>query len=730
LLREAGKLAKLGGWEIDLATNKLTWTEETYNIHEVPTGNSPQLEDGIRFYAPEAQPILNKAIDRAINHGEPFDLELPFITAKGNHLWVRSIGNVECMNGIASRLYGVFQDITERKQTEKALRENEEKYRTLVENSLVGVVQTNLKGDVLYVNDSFVKMYEATSAEEFIGAQMTGVYKYEHDRNEVLSLLKKDGRVDNFEVVGLTVKGNEKTRLLSAKVSGEVINGLVFDITERKIAEQSLQHSEEKYRLILENSGIGVGVYSTDGKIQLFNKKALENLGGKSEDYVGKTLAEVFGPEAAAIYSERFKKAARSETSLEFEDFVQLPSGEHCFLSNYSKITNAKGEIIGIQVLSHNISERKQAEAAVKASEEKFRSLYIHMAEGAALHNLIYNDHGIPEDYLIVEVNPAYEVQLGITRETVINKTSKEAYGVAVPPFFDIYSRVALTGKPEIFETYFAPLDKYFSISVYHPYPGSFATVFDNITERKHAEAEIKLKNLQLEKLNSEKDKFFSIIAHDLRGPFNGFLGLTQIMAEQYKTLTLTQLQEISMGLNKSAKNLFSLLNNLLEWSRMQQGTINFEPKAIPILPFATSTLQTIIDPATKKGIEVTIDIPENLQVFADENMLASTIRNIASNAVKFTSTGGKVSITAKPTIGNKIEISVKDTGIGMDAEMLGNMFKLDVSISRKGTDGEPSTGLGLLLCKDFIEKHGGRIWAESEEGKGSTFYFTLPSKA
>ncbi|MFZ4549799.1 MAG: PAS domain S-box protein, partial [Bacteroidales bacterium] len=141
MLREAGKLAKLGGWEIDLATNKLTWTEETYNIHEVPLGNSPQLEDGIRFYAPEAQPILNKAIDRAINHGEPFDLELPFITAKGNHLWVRSIGNVEHMNGIASRLYGVFQDITERKQTEKALRENEEKYRTLVENSLVGVVQ-------------------------------------------------------------------------------------------------------------------------------------------------------------------------------------------------------------------------------------------------------------------------------------------------------------------------------------------------------------------------------------------------------------------------------------------------------------------------------------------------------------------------------------------------------------------------------------------------------------
>jgi CheY-like chemotaxis protein len=144
------------------------------------------------------------------------------------------------------------------------------------------------------------------------------------------------------------------------------------------------------------------------------------------------------------------------------------------------------------------------------------------------------------------------------------------------------------------------------------------------------------------------------------------------------------------------------------------------------LLPFVTTTLQPLLDSANKKGIELIIHIPESLQVFADENMLASTIRNLASNAVKFTPAGGKVSISAKATPDGKIEISVKDSGIGMDAEIVHNMFKLDVSISRKGTDGEPSTGLGLLLCKDFIEKHGGKIWAESKEGKGSTFYFTL----
>ena len=248
-----------------------------------------------------------------------------------------------------------------------------------------------------------------------------------------------------------------------------------------------------------------------------------------------------------------------------------------------------------------------------------------------------------------------------------------------------------------------------------------------DITRRKQAEEESKRKNLELEKINSEKDKFFSIIAHDLRGPFNGFLGLTQLMSEEISSLTLKELQDISSGLNVSANNLYNLLNNLLEWSRMQQGATSFEPKSVSLLPFATSTLQLMMDSSGKKGIALNIHIPENIYVFADEKMLASTIRNLVSNAVKYTRAGGSVSISANYAPDNHVVITVKDTGIGMDTKILANMFRLDTSISRKGTDGEPSTGLGLLLCKDFIEKHGGKIWAESEVKKGSTFYFTVP---
>ena len=240
---------------------------------------------------------------------------------------------------------------------------------------------------------------------------------------------------------------------------------------------------------------------------------------------------------------------------------------------------------------------------------------------------------------------------------------------------------------------------------------------------------ELREQGIALTNLNATKDKFFSIIAHDLRAPFNGFLGLTQIMAEQLNSLPINQVQSIAASMRISATNLFNLLNNLLEWAQMQQGAILYKPIPIAVLPFVTEALKPALNTANRKGVSIGFSIPEYLTVFADYNMLASTIGNIVSNAVKFTPSEGTVSISAKPIEADMVEFAVKDTGIGMDNETLADMFKIDVSISRKVTDGEPSTGLGLLLCKDFIEKHGGRIWAESEEGKGSTFRFTLPAE-
>ena len=236
----------------------------------------------------------------------------------------------------------------------------------------------------------------------------------------------------------------------------------------------------------------------------------------------------------------------------------------------------------------------------------------------------------------------------------------------------------------------------------------------------------ISQQNDQLAVVNAEKDKFFSIIAHDLRGPFNGFLGLTQVMAEDLPSMSPAEIQTIAQSLNNSASNLYSLLENLLTWSQLLRGLTPFTPAPVRLLPLVEKSLQPVLDAVMKKGIDITFNVPDYLEVFADENMIESTIRNLVSNAVKFTKKGGLITITAKAVSQKSVEFRIRDTGIGMNEQILKNLFKLDHNASRRGTENEPSSGLGLIICKEFVEKHGGQIHVESAEGQGSTFYFTI----
>ena len=247
-----------------------------------------------------------------------------------------------------------------------------------------------------------------------------------------------------------------------------------------------------------------------------------------------------------------------------------------------------------------------------------------------------------------------------------------------------------------------------------------------DITEHKNAQQEIALKNEQLLTLNAEKDKFFSIIAHDLRSPFSSFLGLTQIMAEKLPDLTMAQLQTIAVSMRNSATNLFRLLENLLQWSKVQQGLTLFKPEVIQLRAIIEESLAMMREPAKIKGIEIVCEIQVEIQVFADKNMLQTVIRNLISNAVKFTPKGGKITISAKLIGVKNVEISIIDTGIGMSTTIVDSLFKIDMQTNRKGTEDEPSAGLGLLLCKEFVEKHGSKILVESKEGVSSKFYFTL----
>lgn len=235
--------------------------------------------------------------------------------------------------------------------------------------------------------------------------------------------------------------------------------------------------------------------------------------------------------------------------------------------------------------------------------------------------------------------------------------------------------------------------------------------------------------NKQLESALNQRDKFFSIIAHDLRGPLSSFKDMTKMISEQSEQFTKDELIEISHLIHNNAETLYSLIENLLNWSRLQRNIIVAEPQLINVKIVVDATLNIYKESITIKRIEVIDKVKSNHFIYCDLNMFESVLRNIISNAVKFTPRGGKIFIVSYEHNKNYIAVSITDTGIGMSKELIDNLFKIDEKTSRLGTEGEPSTGLGLVLCKELVERNEGSLNVISAEGVGSKFEIILPKK-
>ncbi len=244
-----------------------------------------------------------------------------------------------------------------------------------------------------------------------------------------------------------------------------------------------------------------------------------------------------------------------------------------------------------------------------------------------------------------------------------------------------------------------------------------------NITNAKLIESE-----KELLELNSMKDKFFSIIAHDLKNPLASFKDITCLMAENYNEFSETERLEFIELMKDSSKQIYSLLENLLQWSRSQTGKIIFDPDQIDIKMIADSTLSLLKIHSDNKKIRLINNIEKSLYAFGVANMISTVIRNLVSNAIKFTDENGEIRLKAKPE-GDFVRVSIIDDGVGMKAGDMDKLFRIDVNHSTIGTGDEKGTGLGLILCKEFVEKNGGKIWVESKRGVGSTFSFTVPLK-
>ncbi|MCK9640454.1 MAG: PAS domain S-box protein [Prolixibacteraceae bacterium] len=263
--------------------------------------------------------------------------------------------------------------------------------------------------------------------------------------------------------------------------------------------------------------------------------------------------------------------------------------------------------------------------------------------------------------------------------------------------------------------------------------PIHFITTVNNITKTKNFEAALveseqnfKFQNEQLLLSNTEKDKFFAILAHDLRSPLSSFLGLAEVMSEDINNMTMSEIEDITKSLFLSASNLYQLLENLLEWSVLRRGNSEYHPEPTSLNSLIKRSIDPFTESARRKDITLELSLEQTFTVNCDIRMTETILRNLISNAIKYTNAKGSVVLNTKSVIDNEILISVTDNGIGMDDGLRNKLFKLNEQVSRKGTGGEASSGLGLLICKELIERQEGKIWVESVENKGSTFFFTL----
>jgi PAS domain S-box-containing protein len=626
--------------------------------------------------------------------------------------------------------HGFITDISERKLAEEALIESESRFKNLFDyHSAIMLLIDPVSGLIIDANDAATRFYGFSKSV----LQTMSIDEINLMSQEQVKMEREKARINNlnyFVFQHRLANGENRTvEVHSSPIDFQeklVLFSIIHDITDRKKLENELATLAIRNQTLVQTSSDGIHILDNMGNVVETNAAFCDMLGYTREEMLHMNMADWNmqwkGEELLAKLNDLIIHPAIFET---------IQRQKNGTLINVE--INSTGIMLdGCQYLyaaTRNITERKHAEMELGKSEERLRE--------------------ISKTDWVWEVNEkgvyTYTSQTGIDFlglsgiDEIIGKTPFDF----MPPderkkLAAIFSEIIANKLPiRNLENWNIRKNGEMCCLLTNGEPildedgnlKGYRGVDKDITDRKLIEAEIKKSNEELQKSNAEKDKFFSIIAHDLRGPIGGFMGLTERMAESMSEMTLDELQNIARVMKNSSTNIYSLLGNLLEWSRMQRGLTKFEPVPFILLSKIHDFLLITIDSATKKEISVSYTIPEDLEVFADENMLASIIRNLVANAVKFTPIGGNISISAQSVTGDSILISITDNGIGMNNNTLVNLFNIDVNTNRKGTEGELSTGLGLMICKDFIEKHGGKLSVESELGKGSSFSFILPSR-
>lgn len=359
--------------------------------------------------------------------------------------------------------------------------------------------------------------------------------------------------------------------------------------------------------------------------------------------------------------------------------------------------------------------------------------------------NLIFDNLPVLISYIDADlryqyINKTHENWLGLSLDDVEGKFIKDIVGEKTFEVISLNLKKANEGETINFENErnFNG-KKRFSQSTIIPHLGldkkvlGFFTIVADISELRKRENKISKQNDELAELNATKDKFFSIVAHDLKNPFNTLLGFSEMLFNNFEQFDEATKKEFIGLIYESSQNTYRLLENLLAWSTAQRGKIEFNPSQVNIKSLIDENLILLSQSAQIKNIQLQSDLNNDYFIHTDHDLTNTVIRNLLSNAIKFTPKDGRVTISANLVSGIQsneyLEIAIEDTGLGIGPENLEKLFKIGKSLSTKGTEGESGTGLGLMLCKEFIEKCGGKIDVKSEVGKGSIFTIAIPNR-
>lgn len=332
-------------------------------------------------------------------------------------------------------------------------------------------------------------------------------------------------------------------------------------------------------------------------------------------------------------------------------------------------------------------------------------------------------------------VNPYFTHLTGYTAEEVIGKNPRiQKSGFHSPLFYKELWTTILKGEKWVGEFYNKKKngDLYWEAATITPITDdhgritNFLAIKEDITERKLQQEELLKSKQKLMELNATKDKFFSIIAHDMMNPINALQGFSDLAVEAVSNMDFERSLKYTKMIDQLAHQVTGLFQNLLLWSRAQTGKIQFQPTLSNVSKLILQTITLLSPIAEKKDIEIFVSVDENLSFIFDQNMIGTVLRNLIQNGIKFSFPKFKISINVEERE-DSVLFSVIDQGIGIQRNVLNNLFTIDNAYSTKGTNNETGTGLGLLICKEFINLHKGELWVESEPGKGSRFYFTLP---